>query len=43
MHHLHQPHLAQDIIVLVERQAVDADRDGATTAMRGRDRRQAGT
>ncbi len=41
MHHLHQPHLAQHVVVLVERQPVDADRDGATASVRGGDRREA--
>ena len=42
MHHLHQPHLAQDIIILVQRQPVDADRDGAAALMRSGDRRETG-
>ena len=42
MHHLHQPHLAQHVVVLVERQPVDADRDGAAAFVRGGDRREAG-
>ena len=42
VHHLHQPHLAQHVVVLVERQPVDADRDGAAALVRGGDRREAG-
>ena len=42
MHHLHQPHLAQHVVVLVERQSVDAHSDGAAAFVRGGDRRQAG-
>ncbi|MEY9237066.1 hypothetical protein ABIF78_009389 [Bradyrhizobium japonicum] len=38
MGHLHQPHLAQDVVVLVQRQPVDADRDGAATFACGGDR-----
>ncbi len=40
--HLHQPHLAQHVVVLVERQPIDADRDGAAALVRGGDRREAG-
>ena len=40
--HLHQPHLAQHVVVLVQRQPVDADRDGAAASVRGGDRREAG-
>ena len=42
VHHLHQPHLAQHVVVLVERQPIDADRDGAAALVRGGDRREAG-
>ena len=42
VHHLHQQHLAQDVIILVQRQPVDADRDGAAALVCGRDRRETG-
>jgi hypothetical protein len=42
MHHLHQPHLAQDVVILVQRQAVDTHRDSAAALMRGGDRRKTG-
>ena len=42
MHALHQPHFPDDVIVFVQREAVDADGDAATACMRGRDRREAG-
>lgn len=40
MNHLHQPHLTQDIIILVQRQPVDADRNGAAAFMGGGNRRK---
>ena len=40
--HLHQPHLAQRVVVLVERQPIDADRDRAAASVRGGDRCEAG-
>ena len=42
MGELHQPHLADHVVVLVEREAVDADRDGAAAFVRGGDRGEAG-
>ena len=38
MRELHQAHLAHHVVVLVEREAIDADRDGAAARMRGGDR-----
>ena len=40
MDHLHKPHLAQDVVVLVQRQPVDTDSDGTAAFVRGRDGRQ---
>ena len=42
MGHLHQPHLADHIVIFIERQPVDADRDAAAALVRGGDRREAG-
>jgi hypothetical protein len=41
MGELHQPHFPDHVVVFVQRQSVDADRDGAAASMRGGDRRQA--
>ncbi len=42
MGELHEPHFADHVVVFVEREAVDADRDGAAAFVRGGDRREAG-
>ena len=42
MGELHQAHLADHVVVLVEREAVDADRDGAAACVRGGDGGEAG-
>jgi hypothetical protein len=42
MGQLHQPHFSDHVVIFIERQSVDADRDGAAALVRGRDRREAG-